>query len=215
MRFKDKLRLTIGFSAGAVIGVCFFDLLPESFSLGSKRYNFDEISMVAAIGFMLYMTLDRLALLHSSSKESQVINKGALGAGSLSLHSVLDGIAIGIAFQISNSLGVIIAIGVIVHDFSDGLNTVTNVLRNKGQNSLAFRWLVIDSIAPVFGVVSTFFFRLPEALFAMVLALFSGFFFYLGASDLLPESQREYPSLWTTCMTIVGAAVIYLAVKYS
>ena len=136
-----------------------------------------------------------------------------LGAGSLSVHSLFDGIAIGLAFKISESIGVFVAVAVITHDFSDGLNTVVIVLRNKGKTSDAFKWLLADSIAPVIGVVSTLFFKLSESAFALILALLSGFFFYIGASDLLPESQHEHPSVGTTLMTILGMAVIYFAVK--
>jgi len=52
-------------------------------------------------------------------------------------------------------------------------------------------------------------------MFAVALSLFTGFFFYIGASDLLPQSQRDYPSIWTTCMTIPGMAVMYFAIKFS
>ena len=87
------------------------------------------------------------------------------------------------------------------------------VLKNKGKTSDAFRWLLADSIAPVIGVVCSLFFRLTETTFALILALFSGFLFYIGASDLLPESQHEHPSIGTTLMTMLGMAVIYFAVK--
>jgi len=213
LRFKDKLHLVLGFSAGAVIGVSFFELLPESLELGNKDYRSDIIIAIAGLGFLIYMILDRMALLHFHSKEMQMKRSVRLGAGSLSVHSLFDGIAIGLAFKISESIGVFVAVAVITHDFSDGLNTVVIVLRNKGKTSDAFKWLLADSIAPVIGVVSTLFFKLSESAFALILALLSGFFFYIGASDLLPESQHEHPSVGTTLMTILGMAVIYFAVK--
>jgi len=213
LRFKDKLHLILGFSAGAVIGVSFFELLPESLELGNKQYGPDIIIAIAGLGFLIYMLLDRMALLHFHSKEMQMERSGKLGAGSLSLHSFFDGVAIGLSFKISNSVGIFTAIAVITHDFSDGLNTVVIVLKNKGKTSDAFRWLLADSIAPVIGVVCSLFFRLTETTFALILALFSGFLFYIGASDLLPESQHEHPSIGTTLMTMLGMAVIYFAVK--
>jgi len=215
LRFKDKLHLILGFSAGAVIAVSFFDLLPEAIALGDKYYSQKALIAVAALGFLIYMVLDRMALLHFHSKEMQMKKHGSFGAGSLSLHSFFDGIAIGLAFQVSRTVGVFVAVAVITHDFSDGLNTVIIVLRDKGKTSSAFRWLLADSIAPVIGVISTFFFKIPEAYFALVLSLLSGFFFYIGASDLLPESQHEHPSLGTTVMTTLGMAVIYFAIRIS
>lgn len=213
MRFKDKLHLILGFSAGAVIAVSFFELLPQSLSLGGKYYSPDVIIAIAALGFLAYMILDRMALLHFHSKEMQIRKWANLGAGSLSLHSFFDGMAIGLAFKISDSVGIFVAVAVITHDFSDGLNTVIIVLKNKGKTSDAFKWLLADSVAPVIGVLSTFLFRLSETTFALILALLSGFFFYIGASDLLPESQHEHPSLGTTIMTILGMVVIYFAAK--
>jgi len=125
----------------------------------------------------------------------------------------LDGVAIGVAFQTSRAVGAIVAIAVLTHDFSDGVNTMNVVLRNRGARPQALRWLLLDAVAPVFGIVSTFFFVVPAAGFGMALALFGGFFLYIGASDLIPESYHGHPKFLTTAMTLAGAAVLYAAVK--
>jgi len=82
------------------------------------------------------------------------------------VHSFFDGVGIGLAFQISDSTGIFVAVAVVVHDFSDRLNTVSVVLKNKRQSKVALKWLLVDSIAPVFGVTSTFLFKASEAMFA-------------------------------------------------
>ena len=43
----------------------------------------------------------------------------------------------------------------------------------------------------------------------IVLAIFSAFFLYIGASDLLPESHHAHPKFLTTAMTVLGAALVY------
>jgi ZIP family zinc transporter len=213
LKFKDKLHLILGFSAGAVIGVAFFDLIPEALKLGSAYFNISTITSLIAVGFIGYMILDRFIILHSHDDEEHTHhNTSKLGAGSLSVHSFIDGIAIGLAFQVSSSVGLIVAIAVLVHDFSDGINTVNFVLKDKGEGKLAFRWLLIDALAPVLGVCSTFFFTFPQSILAVVLALFAGFFLYIGASDLLPESHHNHPRTLTTCMTILGVVVLYVAI---
>ncbi|MBI1883527.1 MAG: ZIP family metal transporter [Chlamydiae bacterium] len=218
LKFKDKLHLFIGFSAGAVIGVAFFDLLPEAIELGSKVYPISFLTSMTALGFVIYMILDRTALLHSHPDEAcknptHSKTRGRLSASSLSLHSFLDGIAIGLAFQVSASVGVIVATAVLVHDFSDGINTVSVILKNGGEKKLAFRWLLADSLAPALGVLSTLFFTLSEQALGLVLALFTGFFLYIGASDLLPESHHAHPTQWTTFTTLLGILVLYLVIR--
>ena len=139
IRFKDKLHLILGFSAGAVIGVAFFDLLPESINLGSKFYDIATVTSITAAGFLIYLILDRLVFLHTHAHgdehehEAHHEARGILGAGSLSIHSFLDGVAIGLAFQVSAAIGAIVAVAVLVHDFSDGINTVNLILKNSGK----------------------------------------------------------------------------------
>jgi ZIP family zinc transporter len=215
LRFKDKLHLILGFSAGALLGVAFFDLLPEALALGGTVYSSTTITSVVALGFLLYMGIDRLVTLHAHGEETPQIDaeRAKLGAASLSFHSFLDGLAIGLAFQVGTAVGAIVATAVLVHDFSDGINTVNLVLRNRGSAKSAFRWLIVDAAAPVLGVCSTLFFTLPEAVLGIILSIFCGFFLYIGASDLLPESYHGHPTQWTTFMTLVGMATLFIAVR--
>lgn len=217
LRFKDRLHLILGFSAGAVIGVAFFDLLPEAIELGRQWFSVAFMTTITALGFVLYLILDRLVFFHGHAHFDEaamtVSPRGRLGAGSLAVHSFLDGLAIGFAFQVSAAVGFVVTVAVLVHDFSDGINTVNLVLKNQGQKDEALRWLILDALAPVAGVIATRFFTLPENFLSILLALFAGFFIYIGASDLLPESHHSHPTFWTTAVTIVGVAVLYLAIK--
>jgi ZIP family zinc transporter len=156
---------------------------------------------------MFYLVLDRIL-----SFLGDAAHRGGFTASVLCIHSVMDGVAIGLAFQTSRVVGIIVAIAVLTHDFSDGINTMNIVLKNNGARAEAFRWLFLDAVAPVIGITSTFFFTLPGDGFGVALALFGGFFLYIGASDLIPESYHAHPKFLTTAMTLIGAAVLYLMI---
>ena len=207
LRLHDKLHLILGFSAGAVIGVAFFDLLPESIEFGRQFHTPAGILSWTALGFLFYLVVDRMLLFHGDAAP-----RGRFAAGVLCGHSLLDGIAIGLAFQASHEVGIVVAIAVLTHDFSDGINTMNIVLKNHGNRTQAFRWLLADALAPVVGIASTHFFALPGSEFGAALALFAGFFLYIGASDLIPESYHAHPKFLTTAMTLAGAGVLYLAI---
>ena len=221
LRFRDKLHLILGFSAGAVAGVALFDLLPEAFELGTQYHDAPTIALFIALGFFGYLILDRLIFLHTHEDDSSTMLgageahalRGSFGALTLSAHSFLDGVAIGVGFQASVAVGIIVTVAVLTHDFSDGINTVNLVLRNGGSWKQAFRWLLIDAAAPVLGVAFTLFFRIPESSIGLVLAVFVGSFLYLSASDLIPESHHRHPRALTTIMTLLGAGLIYLVVQ--
>ncbi len=213
LRLKDRLHLILGFSAGTIIAVAFFDILPEALELASSAYDVSTILSITALGFIVYLFLDRMFFMHSHDAEDTQIHRGQFGAGSLSFHSFLDGMGIGLAFQISPAVGIIVAAAVLTHDFSDGINTVNLILKNGGTRADAFKWLVLDALAPVAGVVATLFFSVPESQLGLLLALFAGFFLYIGASDLIPESHHAHPKFITTAMTALGMLVIYAVIQ--
>ncbi|MDE1919441.1 MAG: ZIP family metal transporter [Patescibacteria group bacterium] len=222
LRFRDKLHLILGFSAGAVAGVALFDLLPEAIELGGKYHSAASVALFIALGLFGYLILDRMILLHTHEEDDPGeigmqshgagdahTPRGSFGALTLAAHSFLDGVAIGVAFQAAAAIGIIVAVAVLTHDFSDGINTVNLVLRNGGDRQRAFRWLLVDALAPLLGAASTLLFRIPESYLGLVLAVFVGTFLYLSASDLIPESHHRHPRALTTVMTLLGAALLY------
>lgn len=217
LHLKDRLHLVLGFSAGAIIGVAFFDLMPEAIEISSATYPISFITSIIALGFVVYLILDRFILLHSHEDENEMEHtaRGTVGAGSLSLHSFLDGMGIGLAFKVSPELGLIVTAAVLTHDFSDGINTVSLIVKNGGTRTQALRWLAVDALAPVAGIFSTLFFSVTEQTLGLLLALFSGFFLYIGASDLLPESHHSHPVRWTTLTTILGIGVMYMVIQFA
>ncbi len=212
LRLKDRLHLILGFSAGAVIGVAFFDLLPEAMELGDG-YTRTQLASGAALGFLAYLLLDRLVLREGREDWRAHAARANVAAGGLTLHSLLDGIAIGLGFHVSSSVGAIVALGVLTHDFSDGINTVNLVLRHRGEQRRAFHWLIVDALAPIAGIILTLFIDVPRERLGLGLALFTGFFLYIGASDLIPESYHAHPVRWTTIATALGAGALYLVVQ--
>ena len=218
LKLRDRLHIILGFSAGAVVAVAFFDLMPEALDLAGKLHNPSTVIGFVALGFLLYLLLDRLLILQSHAHDEpgeahDVQSRGHARAGSLSLHSFLDGVGIGLAFQVNAAVGLVVAVAVLAHDFSDGINTVNVVVRHGGQRANALKWFLVDALAPVAGVLVTLLFSVSEDSLGLLLALFAGFFLYIGASDLVPESHHQHPKFLTTVMTLLGAAVLYLAIR--
>jgi zinc transporter ZupT len=220
LRLKDRLHLILGFSAGAVIGVAFFDLLPEALTIIGQSHSTAFGTAIVATGFAIYLVLDRMVVLHrhhepedhdAHAEKHQV--RAIWGASTLSFHSFLDGLGIGLAFHVSPSIGLVVAAAVLTHDFSDGINTVNVALKNGTSRMQAFRWLMIDALAPVIGILVTLFVNVTKSQLGILLAIFSGFFLYIGASDLLPESHHRHPVRWTTFATVLGMAVIFAVIR--
>jgi ZIP family zinc transporter len=219
LRLRDRLHLILGFSAGAMIALCFFDLLPEAIRLGETVIAPATVLGVAALGFFLYTILDRVILLHAHHDDQPAHAHGPAlprqwaAAASLSAHSFIDGFAIGAGFRAETAVGIVVAAAVLAHDFSDGMNTVNLVLKNGGTPRQALRWLITDAVAPVLGAAASLLVPLSGTTLSPVLGVFAGFFLYIGASDLLPESFHAHPKFLTTLATLLGALLLYVVVR--
>ncbi len=211
IKLKRCLPYFFAFSAGSLIAVAFLDLLPESLEISNSinlpvRY----IMLTVVVSFLIYSLLEKFFLTHHHHKDEghgHII--GPIGAGSLVIHSFLDGAAIGAAFQVSSATGLIVALAVLSHDFTDGINTVTLMLKNKHKVKHALWFLFFDALAPVLGVLATSLIAIPAQALAFILAFFVGEFLYIGATNLLP-STHEHKSLWIILWLLLGAGLIIL-----
>ena len=203
LRIERYMTLVLGFSAGAVIGVALFDLMPEALAL--DRHASLTFVLVGA-GYAAYHLIHR-NIGHGS-------RRGALGGLTLSVHSFLDGLAIGVSFGVSAAAGAVVTVGVVVHDLCDGINTVTVVRRAGAGDHAARRWLYVDALAPVVGAAVGWSLGLEGGSLGFALALFAGFFLYIGATNLLPAaSAHPDAGLAAGFATALGMAMLYVAVR--
>jgi len=217
---KDNLHKVMGFTAGVLVGVVFFDIFPEIISL-IKENGFDPTGAMIALvlGFLIFHILEKSILIHHSHEDEYSDHKhphvGILSGLALAGHSFMDGVGIGLGFQVSSAVGLLVAIAVIAHDFTDGMNTVTLVLTNKNSLTRARWFLLLDAFTPVLGVVSTLFFRVPESFLVLYLGFFAGFLLYIGASDILPEAHSKESSYKTIGLTILGIVLIFIITRFA
>lgn len=214
IKYKDKLHLILGFTAGVLLAVVAFDIFPEIFDLVGKLSIEPRQAMIAlVVGFLVFHVFEKLVLIHNNQEKEYGLHKhpvvGIASALALSGHSFLDGVGIGLGFQVSPAIGILIGIAVISHDFSDGLNTVSLVLAHKNTQKKATMLLLVDAVAPVLGVLSTRLFSVPDNILVLYLGFFAGFLLYIGASDILPEAHSQHSSYVTILMTLLGVIFIF------
>jgi ZIP family zinc transporter len=220
VRFRNRFGLITAFAAGALIAIPFFDLLPESLKLAIRLgVPIESIMYVTTLGFILLYVLERYFSFHrvcegTACKNIRHPKGGVIGAAQLSVHSFLDGFAIGVGFQYDFHVGVVVTGAVIFHDFSDGINTVTIMLNAGNSLRTSLRMLTLDALAPVLGAISTLFITIPEQYIAFLLAVFAGGFLYLGASDLLPEAHEKNPPLPSLICTLSGFLLIFTMLRF-
>lgn len=214
LKNKDRLHRLLGFTAGVVMGVVAFDLLPEIFKSIGHGIT-DREAMIALIcGFLLLHVIEKSILIHHSQEHEYEVHHhphvGIASALALTGHSFLDGLGIGLGFQASQTVGIAVAIAVIAHDFSDGLNTVTLMLVNRNNQRRALTMLLLDALAPVAGAIVGTLIHISDNGLALYLGFFAGFLLYIGASEILPEAHSKHSSYATISLTILGVIFMFV-----
>jgi zinc transporter ZupT len=212
LRFHRELTTAIALTGGIVVAVALFDVLPEAIRTVDDA---DRVTTLVGAGFLAFFLAERLLVLHHRDEAQQArahAQVGALGAAGLSLHSFIDGLGIGLAFQLGTSTGLLVFLAVVTHDFADGLNTVNFVLSQSGNRRQAIRWLAADSLAPLLGATAGVFISVSDHTLGQLLSVYAGFFLYMGATDLLPEAH-EHPSAKRVALTAPGFAVTFLIAR--
>lgn len=231
LRLQHRLHALMALASGVVVATAIADLLPEAFELA----GFDrvvEVGIAAVAGFIGFSFLE--AFLHQSSFEHAGEDHeadheagheatarsaprrggtgliGLLPPMSLVVHSAMDGLVIGLAFQAGEEIGVIVLVAVLLHDFADGMNVATVALEAARGERFAVGFVLLDAIAaPAGGFLSTIVTVDPVTL-GLLLAAFAGVFLAVGAGHLLPESQHRDPSRAPAMVSLaaLGAGIV-------
>lgn len=222
LRSGDRLHLALGFTGGVLLGLVVFDLLPELFELtDAQLLGVPTVTVALVGGFLALHVVERSLAIHRGHEGEYGDHPhhdprvGTASALALAAHSFLDGVGIGLAFQIDPRVGVTVAVAVLAHDFADGLNTVGIMISHGHAPRRAAGMLLLDALAPVAGAASTLLFTLPEAALALYLGFFAGFLLYLATSDILPEAHSRHPSRLTLLSTLGGVGLMWFVVAAS
>jgi len=221
LRAKDRFHLVLGLSAGLLLGLVGFDLLPEIFEMNTNNLIGVRTTSVALIaGFLSLHFIEQFAGSHEPAESDYghehthaVEIAGTVGAIAMAGHIFLDGVALALAFKVSNALGYAVFIAMIVHAFSDGLNTVALLIKTGQWRSRGKYLLAVDAVARVGGAAIGSALTISDSNLAIYLALFSGIVIYLATSHILPEAHSKHPSRVTMLATLAGVVIMWAVVS--
>lgn len=202
--YKRFIHIFSGLTAGTLLALIFIEIIPEIMRLNPSPF----ILLSIIFGFISFHVLEKIFSLHHSHggdhshDHHNHLSSKKVATWALIFHSLFDGVAIGLAYNVSPAFGLIVAIGVIAHDFSDGFNTV-NLSRSK-------RLLFADAIAPILGLIIGSYINFPDNIMAILFGLFAGVLLYVSTSDILPEAHCDNKKHMTQNLLAMFAGVLYI-----
>lgn len=205
---QRALALLLSFSAGVLLGAVFFHLLPE---VGETLGH--DVGWPILLGFLLIFIMERFVFVHAcEERECDIHQMGIPAFLGISLHSLLDGIALGAGLMLPH-LGPVVLLAVIIHKMPDSIS-ITTILLAVGWNrrKVALLSLLFSLTTPLGALLAYFFFRsLSEENIAVAIGISAGTFLAIATADILPQVHRiEARNPITLMFLILGLAVSWI-----
>lgn len=205
---RVQARYLVAFAAGTMIGIAFFDMLPEVAAAGAGMVG-------VAVGFFTIYLVEKFVLLHACSEPDGECEAHSLGWPAMigvAAESLTDGIAIAIGYALAPALGATIAVAVVAHELPRGFST-TVIMQHAGRGSPAVAAaLLVDAgftpLGAAFGLL------VPPAYLGAALAFAAGAFLYVGAADLLPQAHQRFNSKIVMAV-MAGVALMYVVARFT
>jgi zinc transporter ZupT len=220
LRGRQWLNSALALTSGLVLGLVTFDLLPEIFDI-AKNEKLNQVwpMITLTVGFLLFHVFEKFIPLHEASEQQYGPHRhprlGTARAIALSGHSFLDGLSIGVGFQVSSAVGTAVALAVIGHRFADGFDTTTFMVFHRNKLSYIKKWLAVVIVMPVLGGLVSLSFTFSEKALAIYLGFFAGLTLYIAASNLIPQAHSEDYSRKSMLLTILGTIFMFRVTRFT
>jgi zinc and cadmium transporter len=204
---QRALALLLSFSAGVLLGAVFFHMLPETGRV------LDDAGLPILAGFLLIFVMERFVFVHAcEERECDIHQMGIPAFLGISLHSLLDGIALGAGLMLPQ-LGPVVLLAVLIHKMPDSIS-ISSILLSAGweRRKVATLSLLFSLTTPVGALLAFLFLReLSENNIAVALGVSAGTFLAIATADILPQVHRiQERNPLTLLFLVLGLGVSWI-----
>lgn len=201
---------SLAFAASMMLGISFFQLIPESL----KIVPFYTTIIAFVLGIIIFRIIDRI-LPHINpellKKEKPSVKRSVtmLVIG-MALHNIPEGLAIGVGFALTPSLGILIAVGIAAQDVPENIATIVPLYGLTKKRMKSFIIVTITILFELVGFIFGYYFLKETSLLGASLALAAGFMAYISVEELIPAAQiKQNPKVGIVSL-ILGIICVLL-----
>ncbi|KOR26264.1 ZIP family metal transporter [Clostridium sp. L74] len=203
-RLLSKL---MGFSAGLMISIVIFDLIPEALN----TWDYFGVLIFLFLGVLIVYFIDKNTNSIDINMHKKVAFMTALG---LILHNFPEGILMGVGFQAGSRLGLKMAIIISIHDIPEGIAVATPLIASKEKKSKTLFYVFLTAVPTLFGVFLGFYIaNISKNFLSMLLSLASGIMIYVVCAEMIPESRNLSDKITSYFYMIVGIIAGLVIIK--
>jgi zinc transporter ZupT len=204
---EKYLRYFVALGSGFLMAVALLEMAPESFRLSPSMGP-----VLVMAGYCIVHLLEHTIIGHfhygEETHHDEFVSRrtGLAVLAGLSVHALFDGVAIGSGFVVSNRLGWLIFLAIFLHKAPEGFTMASVMLASGRSRNSAFYSAVGLAAATIVGVGVI---QIVPSWLPYGLPISAGVALYVGASDLVPEVNRE-PGIRMALVFFAGVGAFLL-----
>ena len=203
---KRYLRYFVALGAGFMLAVAFLEMVPESLRFSARWSPALVLAGYCAIHLIEHTITPHFHFGEETHHGELSAHTGYSVLLGLAIHALFDGVAIGSGFVLSTSLGWLIFFAVFLHKMPEGFTVASVMLASVRSRGAA---LVSASVLAAATLLGVFLINLLPGWVYAGLPLSAGVAIYVGATDLVPEVNRE-PGIRMALIFFAGVALFFL-----
>lgn len=206
------LSFILEFAAGLMTAIICFDLIPEALEFA----NISNCIVGIMIGVFAMILCDEIINKINFAKKNITNNTlfktGMIICIGLAVHNFPEGLAIGSGFDASAGLGLSLAIAIAIHDVPEGIS-IALPINNSGYGK--FKSILLTALSGVTTGIGAFcgaiIGNISEKLIGFSLAFAAGAMLYIVSCELIPKSNQIYKGRFASFGNIFGITLGILA----
>lgn len=210
------MSAVLGFTAGVMMGISFFELLPSGF----KELGFTRASIAFIAGFIFIFLIDYL-IPHEYIGQKEKINDktdrkllrtGLFVALGIGIHNFPEGMATFYSTMVDVKLGISVAIAIAIHNIPEGIAVSAPVYKATGSRKKAFLWSFLSGVVEPIGAILTALILLPflnPQVLGYMLSGIAGLMVFISIDELMPVS-KSYGYLHLPIVSFIAGMIVMI-----
>ena len=215
---KDKENIissSLGFASGVMFMISIIDLIPNSFTLITKEYNFIYTLLLIIMGFLVGIVLSSIIdkKVEKKSKNGLKLYKlGIITMLVIMLHNIPEGIATFITTTNNIKLGIILTIAIALHNIPEGISISIPIYYSTNSKSKAFIYTLISGISEPIGAIISYLFLakfINNIVLGIIYSIIAGMMINISINELYKEGKK-YNKKNTIIFCLIGLFIMFL-----
>ena len=188
---KTILYGSLAFAASMMLGISFFQLIPEAMEITPFYLVAISFFLGIAIMWIVDKSLPHINPELMKKEKPSVKRSVVMLVIGMALHNIPEGLAIGVGFALDPVLGIMIALGIATQDVPENIATIVPLYGLTKKKIKSFAIVTATILFELFGFIFGYYILkgMSLSLLGSSLALAAGFMTYISIEELIPAAQ--------------------------